>query len=329
MSAAIIDSLFSDETKALHTLGSNFDRLANSMERVAKSRVFGGGKLKRVAELGGGTGLIGMWLIKNGLCEKCEIYDHSKNALSIGQRWSSLLGVSGIEFRNHSYLDLRTKQQEPFDFVFAEHPLPFDYLGESSCSLDDFLKSENCPLLPQYQELASAFQKLLKPSAIGLIGSGTITPLCATALCFSLREYELSIDWDQTSNEDGLQVFFKKNVPFLFGSADEEALAILSDVKVNRHMPKQDALSWERIFQSGQKYLDILSEFDGKQYRCLIFQHAGLGGLFQAGPNGFKAFKIFSAGKIPTFAHAVLEDSKQRRLVDKYLDSRLLQLIES
>jgi hypothetical protein len=68
MSADIINPLFADEATALRTLGSNFDRLAHSMERIAKTKIFSDGKVKRVADLGGGPGIIGLWLVSSGLC---------------------------------------------------------------------------------------------------------------------------------------------------------------------------------------------------------------------------------------------------------------------
>src|SRR5436190_1582550 len=88
MAIELMDALFASEATALITIGSNFDRLANSMDRLAKSPAFAKGKLGRVAEVGGGTGLLGLWLTNNQLCESCEVFDRAKNPLALGAKWA-------------------------------------------------------------------------------------------------------------------------------------------------------------------------------------------------------------------------------------------------
>jgi hypothetical protein len=110
MSVEEMNPLFIDEEIAVETLGGNFDRLANSMERLDVSPIFKKGRLERVCELGGGTGIIGMWLAKNGKCDFCEVVDHADNPLGIGRKWAERFSMQRrVSFKHESYAaqDLR------------------------------------------------------------------------------------------------------------------------------------------------------------------------------------------------------------------------------
>ena len=137
MAVEVIDPLFVDEKTATQTLSSNFDRLANSMDRIAKGPVFAKGKLNHVGELGGGCGILGMWLVTNRLCDVCEIIDHAKNPLAIGEKWATSLSLDGLKFCHKTYADLTGGASlQVLTFVFAEHAVSLSYLPEYSDSLE-------------------------------------------------------------------------------------------------------------------------------------------------------------------------------------------------
>jgi hypothetical protein len=327
MAAEVIDALFKDEATALRTLGSNFDRLANSMERIARAEVFRDKRPSRVADLGGGPGIISLWLLSNGLCESCAVYDHAKSPLNLGEKWATSLGITGVTFHHQTFADLGREPQQSFDFVFAERALSFDYMPLKVSTRSDSMNPKDCPFLPAYLELARAIKNLLKPECLGFIGSGNVFPVCAAALCAALREENLSINWQLSSNRDGFQLFVNPERTMLLESFEEDALAILSDVKERSEFSKRDVLSLEKIFQNGRKYIDICSEDRETEFRCTVYQLAGLAGLFQSSSNGSKTAKFYSAGSLPGLAQSIMKDADNRRVLEKYIEPRLTSIL--
>lgn len=327
MAAKIIDPLFKDEVAARKTLGTNFTRLAHSIERVSKVEVLKSGKARRVADLGGGPGIIASWLVLNGLCETCDVYDHAKNALMIGETWATSLGATGVRFHHETFADVGKRDHERFDFVFAEHALSFDYMQPRISPRGQYMNPKDCPFLPCYVEMAEAFKKLLHPHGTGLIGAGNCSPVCASALCLALREQDLAINWKLTSNNNGLQVFLNPDEKMLFETHEEDALAILSDMEDRKEFSKYDVLSLERIFQTGRKFIDLSSEENDTEFRCTVFQYAGLAGLFQSTSSGSKTAKFYGAGRIPSLAESAMTDANRRRVIERYVDPRLESIL--
>ena len=327
MAAAVIDPLFVDEATALRTLGSNFDRLAHSMERIAEAEVFKMGNIDRVADLGGGPGIIAMWLVSSGYCGTCDVYDHARNPLVLGEKWAASLGISGVRFHHKTFADLGNAKEESFDFVFAEHAVSLDYMHQSVSTNGNWLKPEDCPLLPRYVELVAAFNGLLKSAGVGLIGSGNVFPVCAAALCSALRQQNISINWCLSSNQDGLQLFINRGGTVLLETFEEDALAILSDVKDRVEFSKRDVLSLEKIFQNGRKYLDVCSEDGDTEFRCTVYQCAGMAALFQSTSTGSKTVKFFSAGSLPDLATSIMKDASKRRVLEQYVEPRVATIL--
>jgi hypothetical protein len=205
MCVEMIDLLFADEQMALETLGNNFDRLAFSMDRIANGPAFSGDShTVRTCELGGGTGLISMFLLITGKSGFCEVIDRAAQPLAIGKSWAAKLGLANISFRQASYADLQASGTADFDFVFAEHALDFDPKTEKDLNpLEPNGLRSIIP--PAYSQLAEGMRRLLRPKGIGLVGSGIATPSALASMCCALRQSKLPIDWRLTSNRKGLQ----------------------------------------------------------------------------------------------------------------------------
>ena len=328
MSAQTMDLLFADERMAVETLGSNFDRLANSMERLEESPIFKRGRVDRVGELGGGTGILGIWLVYKILCKSCEIYDHAKNPLAIGQKWANSLSLTNVNFHQVSYAELASGASQNFDFVFADHAIDLGCFSMKS-ELSNVSASQcDSPLFQRYKELAGAFNRLLAPNGVGLIGGGVPTPASLSLLCAALREQQLSIDWRLSSNESGFLLYIRPKGCVVIDSTEDEALAILADSLPKRKITPTEARSLEIMFHRGKKYVEVCSEAEGVKYRCSIFQCAGLACLFQRNSNGYESATVFGAGKMHVWAADVLCDSGKRSVTSKFIDDRLAPMLD-
>lgn len=322
-----MDLLFADEQMAIETLGSNFDRLANSMERIANTPALKNqSQPVRAVELGGGTGVITMYLLACGRCVFCEVIDRAAQPLAIGKRWAANLGLANISFRQASYADLQASGSPDFDFAFAEHALDLDLDSENRLNPLELPKT---PVLPAaYSQLVEAMHRVLKPNGSGLIGSGTATPSALAALCAALRTNKLAIDWRLTSNRDGLQLYVRPNALIVIDSSEDEALAIVADVAEHRKVPPPEGRSLQKIFRTGTKYLEVRSECKDVKFICSIFQVAGLACLFQWNSEGCEGATVFSAARLVSWANDALRDAKSREISHRFVDARLSPLLE-
>jgi hypothetical protein len=329
MSVEAMNALFTDERIAAETLGSNFDRLANSMERVSKSVVFAKGKLHRVCDLGGGSGIVGMWLAKRQLCDHCEVFDHADKPLAIGRAWAARLGLKNVEFRHINYTEVAKIGSSDFDFVFGEHALELAHMPRDFGVADEPGSESTEAPLGRYVEFAKAIRVLLRPGGVGLIGGGAPTPTSVASLCRALREQQLTIDWRLSSNTDGFLLYVRPDGQIVLASTNDEALAILADSVPPRKVPLPEARSLEVIFGVGTRLVDIRSEDEGVRYRCWIGQRAGLACVFQRSSKGHEAATLFSAAKLHQWATDVLRDAAKRTITSKFVNERLEPTLNS
>jgi hypothetical protein len=95
-----------------------------------------------------------------------------------------------------------------------------------------------------------------------------------------------------------------------------------------RDVSPHEARSLEKIFHEGTKYFEVYSEAEHVIYRCSIFQIAGLACLFRKNSAGDEGAKLFSAGKMHLWAKEALQDAKKRMLTSRYIDERLMSIID-
>jgi hypothetical protein len=328
MGIAEMNPLFVDEEIAVETLRGNFDRLANSMERVESSPVFKKGKLERVCDLGGGTGIIGMWLAKNGKCGFCEVVDHAEKPLAIGRKWAEKCSIQGVEFKHASYAALAAAGSHDFDFVFAEHGVDLGFVPQSP-DLPAAPSDENVSsFLKRYLELAGAFSGLLGADAVGLIGGSTLTPESLSLLCKALRQHQLTIDWKLSSNDRGLLLHIRPHGHIVLDSTEDEALAILADALPARKVPPAEARSLEAMFRQGKTFAEVCSEGEGTRYKCSIIQCAGLACVFQRSSKGHEVSTLFSAAKMHVWTEDVFRDAAKRNVTKRFIDDQLSPLLD-
>lgn len=328
MNAEEMNPHFIDEEIAIETLGGNFDRLANSMERLESSPVFKKGKLDRICDLGGGTGIIGMWLTKNGKCAFCEVVDHAENPLAVGQKWAERLSIQGLQFKRASYAGFAVAGTHDFDFVFAEHAVDLGYVPQNPDLPDTSGDETESSFLKRYSELAGAFSSSLRSGGVGVIGGGTLTPDSLSLLCKALREQQLTIDWKLSSNERGLQLYIRPKGHVVLNSTEDEALAILADALPARKVPPAEARSLETMFRQGKTFAEVCSEGEGVRYKCSIIQRAGLACVFQRSSIGHEVATLFSAAKMHIWVEDVLRDAAKRNVTKRFIDAQLSPLLD-
>jgi hypothetical protein len=147
-------------------------------------------------------------------------------------------------------------------------------------------------------------------------------------LCAALRERHLAIDWKMSSNDHGLQLYIRPGGVAVINSPEDEALAILSEVVPTRDVSAHESRSLEKIFREGTKYFEVYSEANHIIYRCSIFQLAGLACLFRKNSAGDEGAKLFSAGKMHVWTEDALRDARKRSLTSRYIDERLVSIID-
>jgi hypothetical protein len=284
MSPYYMNALFTSEALARETLGRNFKRLENSMRRLSNSSVFGSGPLDRVAELGGGTGVLGMWIAECGLSGDCEIYDHAANPLSIGKQWAEKLGLARVSFHQTSYAQIASAlPTKNCDFVFAEHAIELTNYPNIWDESDHDIRERHAFFGRRYHELAAAISALLKPGCAALIGHGAATPWALELLCVALRSHNLVIDWSLTSNRDGLQLYVRDKGSLILNSAREEALALVCDIMAIRSLPPPEISSQQAIFADGNSCLELRFQAGDEKGEILVKQKAGLAFFIERG----------------------------------------------
>ena len=325
--------LFKNETGAQETLGRNFKRLENSMRRLSNAPPFRNGPLGRVAELGGGAGIIGMWIASNNLCESCRIYDHALNPLKIGEKWAITLGLPNVSFQQATYDQIgHSSGTRDCDFVFAEHAIELNSYPDVWDGDDESVRQIHAFFLKRYGELASAISNLLKPGAIALIGHGIATPWALNLLCQALRAQELVINWQYTSNRDGLQIYVRQSGSPVLDSSTDEALALVCDALQERQVPVPEVSSQRSLFAAGTTYLELRFKVGEEKGEIVLKQRAGLAALFERGSSGHEAAKIRSAGRLLELARlglGVVAKTKDCELSYKFVDPRLETIISA
>jgi hypothetical protein len=299
MAPSYMDALFKGEQLARETLGQNFKRLQNSMRRLRNAPVFGSGPLSRVAELGGGAGVLGMWIVGCGLARDCEIYDHAANPLAVGKQWAEKLGLATVSFHEISYAQIAsTLQNKNCDFVFAEHAVQLNNYPNIWDESDHEIHECHAFFSRRYHELAAAISALLKPGCGAFIGYGVATPWALELLCEALRSHNLAIDWSLTTNRDGLQLYVHDKVSPILNSAREEAQALVCDMIEIRSLRPPEIPSQRAIFADGNSYLELRFHAGEVRGEILVKQKAGLVFFIEHGSEVHESAELGSARHI-------------------------------
>lgn len=96
------DALFLSEDIARAVVGSNYPRIVASMRRCTRA-VSGANRV--IIDLGGGCGVTCFDAARLNPHSRFVVVDRSRNALAVGSKWASQLGLSNVTFERSDFTD--------------------------------------------------------------------------------------------------------------------------------------------------------------------------------------------------------------------------------
>jgi hypothetical protein len=346
MDARLMDALFVTESVGIGFLNTNFNRLVRSMQNLAASPALQRGTTLNIAELGGGCGLLAMWLLlcNGGEKRRCHIYDYSRNHVKIGEAWARRVGLQDrCFFHRASYAEVAGNNEDAnagkFDFVYSDRAISFDrhegrWLGANGpAEVGSVIQAQ---FENRYREMVGAIRQLLKPAGIALVATGPARPLALETFCTQLRESGFSIDWDLYEFNEGPNIYLRYGNRHLLPSPEDEALAIHSS-----KLDTRDDLDWleaeplRRLFSNGQPILTVrYRRIDCPEYEweAVLLQACGLFLLVNRSSQSDYTARTGSAAELLGHARGILElvhDEGQYEIISEEVDANASASLES
>ena len=264
MSAGLMNLAFESEPAAVEILGGNADRLVSSMRRIQRAMQHVKTGSAEISELGGGTGLISLWLAQINPINSFHVFDHAKGPLSIGEKWATQVGVKNIRFHHISYADIVGGSFPKMDFAFAEHAAELNFPErseneEATAAMHKFFRD-------RLHDLSGAIAKLIAGGGFGFIGSGIAAPWALHFLCAELRNPGLAIDWGRSSNANGLELIVRPGGNSMLAQSHDDALALLAGMGRPRRLKIYEVRPFEALFSDGWETVsaEIISPATGR-----------------------------------------------------------------
>lgn len=235
----------------------------------------------RVADLGGGTGVIGMYLA--AIHPGCEVtvYDHSPAQLTIGRGWASMQKLRGVLYELAEYGQLAAGSRPgDCDLVLflrgLDMMLPAPTTGDVSLAIPD-----RPPPRPaaDFQAPVTAIANQLAPTGVAVIGCawsgwGLVT------LFEAIRRAGLGVDWsrircrirDVAGRKEmvDMYVVVRPSAPRLARSGRDEARAFLNSAQYTdgpRVLGRSELGPWLKWFRDADDLLraEARSEYQGAE----------------------------------------------------------------
>jgi tRNA1(Val) A37 N6-methylase TrmN6 len=202
-------------------------------------------KPRRLADLGGGIGIVSLYFARcNPECQ-ATVYDHAPQQLELGRKWAAERGIHNIKFVRATYKELAAGPQgSGNDLVLFLRGL--DLRISAPKSDDKSLMIENCPRarpkpFTDLKTAIAALARLMSPEGIGVIaavwsawGLVHLFEACRCAglgVDWRLSRYELELQDGKLVLGDGY-IFVRKGMPHLGKDSYEDAQGFLSASKL-------------------------------------------------------------------------------------------------
>lgn len=223
----------------------------------------------RVADIGGGTGVVSMYLAASHPGCEATVYDHSPAQLALGRRWAEGQALRRVRYAEATYGQLADRKR-PGDNDLVLFLRGMDMRLPSPNTGDVSLAVPACPAgqpPPEVQAPITAVANLLAPTGVGVIGCawsgwGLVT------LFEAIRGAGLGVDWSQVrcravKVEGGLDlvdaiVIVRPGVPRLVGCSHDEARAFVNSARFPdgaRVLRSNDLTAGVRRFGGGEELL--------------------------------------------------------------------------
>jgi hypothetical protein len=178
-------------------------------------------KPQRVADLGGATGVIGLYLASHHPGCQVVVYDHAQRPLELGRKWARDLDLGNVEYVKASYRQLaRNRGQGGNDLVLFFYGLDM-YVPGAGPNEDE-------------QAAMGAVARFLAPNGVGVVDV-TVTRERFPYVFEAIRRAGLGVDWRYTRcvgtrkgdayGVDDVYIFVRRGMPHLGADSKMDALA--------------------------------------------------------------------------------------------------------
>ncbi len=332
MSAAVVDLFFSTPDIARKFLVADLPRLTQLLVTLENLEGFPQAP-ETVAEIGGGPGIISLWLAKKHPQTRFMVYDQSENALAVGRFWARVLGVTNIRYERAIYRDLGTKAPaRPFDLVLGLGALNLNLaLPVPHLCADGDPANLDSPLYRTAMEFAKACRALLSPFGVLYFSQGSFNDLGLLALFHAFRQHSLGMNWRHSyavGEGEGsgfslkaMHLFLTPDRPTVFKEAREDLAVFLFSAKMARFTDKTvlghgDFESWLGLLAEGTRLADIRAQQDdGRIERFTVYVKSGMLGFFSSHSGGLRSGFIYNAASFESTVErlrAIVENYRQR-----------------
>ena len=300
---------------AAHFLAADFPRLTEVFAFLSGMPLISP-STSRVAEVGGGPGLVSLWLATRHPQTQFTVFDYAENTLDVGRIWAKRLGVGNIHHELASYDELGSgvPLDGSFDLVLGlgaldlsmRAPLHKKVLSLSEHTLD--LKARKTKTLHAF---CKACATLLKPGGLLYFSQGSITDLGLLSLFDAFRAHNLGINWEHTKvvgegngpafTLKAFHILAQPGLSGIFSSAKEDLQTFLYSAKHKEFSHKlvlghADFESWLGLLKEGTRLADIqVQRHDGTAERHAVFVKNGILGFFSSTSGGVRSGYIHSA----------------------------------
>ena len=315
--------VFISEKSGIYAINSDIKRIINLLMDLKE--YFEKRRPQKILEVGGGTGIISMWLSKMLPESEFTVVDFSKNAMKLGLLWAEKIGCKKIRFIEMSYSEFLEKEEGNFDLILNNHnfePIEMSGLGyKGNCfgNIEKFYEKgriKNEDLLC----LAKIVNKFLAPDGVALF-TGIWTEPCMMDLLEALRAGAILPDWRYshhrgTLGKDGISSLSKgliavsRGAKTLTQSAIEDQMAFWSmgDLALrNRQFSWGTTLQLARIFENCEPLFEMdLTFFTGGTHRLKITRRESCLFVKSITTLGFEVCFIYSVAEIESIFNYVI-----------------------
>jgi len=305
MSPEIASLYLMDEETGVKFLAADLDRFRMLIQTIENHEFFHAPP-DRIIEIGGGPGIISMWLASKFKASECVVYDISESALTLGKQLAAKLNINNIEFRKASYRDLaEMKNPEKGDLILGLSALFLKIIPENpseyfSTDVDPF--SFNSPARNMATDFVKACSNLLSDKGSIYFSQGAFNDLGLLTFFSLLRKNRLGVDWQLTrTTGEGvgaefsfreIHIFAKPGLASIFKNAREDLRTFLFSGKSKQTNAPElighaDFESYISLLSEGVKVAEVITKKDDNTFeKFVIFCKSGILGFFSTSSTG-------------------------------------------
>lgn len=331
MSPEVADLYFMDDEIGLKFLSADFKRFEMILMTIENHEGFMVSP-ERIIEIGGGPGIVSLWLAKKFKEAACIVYDISENAIKLGRLIANRLGIENIEYRKAGYHELsKTKSHEKGDLILGLSSLFLKVIPEKESehfSADADNSSFSCPARMMTTDFVKACSNLVREKGLIYFSQGAFNDLGLLTLFSALRNNRLGIDWKLTkAMGEGrgsdfsfreIHIFARQGMPSIFRNAREDLRTFLYSGKaVDGHdielIGHADYEAWLGLLSDGIKISEIVVKKDHQIHeKFILVCKSGVIGFFSASSSGRRS------GFVGAASDFIRAGNRLKSAVDKY-----------